>query len=273
MSLLYPMIHESNNEAASAVLAIVGGGGDSRASRARRACATTRQASAGGHSRRPRRPTRRASCSMLEGAHPRTLLRLRALADVDDRAGTELGHPAGRAAALAGLLQDRRSSPNEGLFNEVARLERGSITFTSRSSPTATRRWPTASRRSRASPRGCSRTRHERAVSTASGPRPRRPTGLLVLHHGRGTDERDLLRLADVLDPAAAARGLPARAAHARRVAGYHWYLRAARRLPRSRRPSRAAFGAARGAPRRAVAADRARARAHRARRLLDGRA
>src|SRR4051794_28072148 len=27
------------------------------------------------------------------------------------------------------------------------------------------------------------------------------PAGLLVLHHGRGTDERDLLGLADVLDP------------------------------------------------------------------------
>jgi phospholipase/carboxylesterase len=27
------------------------------------------------------------------------------------------------------------------------------------------------------------------------------PAGLLVLHHGRGTDERDLLPLADVLDP------------------------------------------------------------------------
>ncbi len=25
--------------------------------------------------------------------------------------------------------------------------------------------------------------------------------GLLVLHHGRGTDERDLLGLADALDP------------------------------------------------------------------------
>ena len=27
------------------------------------------------------------------------------------------------------------------------------------------------------------------------------PSGLLVLHHGRGTDEYDLLGLADVLDP------------------------------------------------------------------------
>ena len=27
------------------------------------------------------------------------------------------------------------------------------------------------------------------------------PQGLLVLHHGRGADEHDLLGLADVLDP------------------------------------------------------------------------
>ena len=27
------------------------------------------------------------------------------------------------------------------------------------------------------------------------------PAGLLVLHHGRGADEHDLLGLADVLDP------------------------------------------------------------------------
>ena len=27
------------------------------------------------------------------------------------------------------------------------------------------------------------------------------PAGLLVLHHGRGADEHDLLALADVLDP------------------------------------------------------------------------
>ncbi|MDQ3894265.1 MAG: hypothetical protein M3292_06325 [Actinomycetota bacterium] len=31
-------------------------------------------------------------------------------------------------------------------------------------------------------------------------PPARRPAGLLVLHHGRGADERDLLPLADVLD-------------------------------------------------------------------------
>jgi phospholipase/carboxylesterase len=51
------------------------------------------------------------------------------------------------------------------------------------------------------------------------------PTGLLVLHHGRGTDELDLLGLADVLDPerrlhVVTPRGpltLPG-------WPGYHWY-------------------------------------------------
>lgn len=51
------------------------------------------------------------------------------------------------------------------------------------------------------------------------------PHGLLVLHHGRGTDEQDLLGLADELDPrrrllVAAPRGpltLPG-------WPGYHWY-------------------------------------------------
>ena len=53
-----------------------------------------------------------------------------------------------------------------------------------------------------------------------------RPAGLLVLHHGRGTDEHDLLPLADVLDPerrlhVVTPRGplqLPG-------WAGYHWYV------------------------------------------------
>jgi len=52
------------------------------------------------------------------------------------------------------------------------------------------------------------------------------PAGLLVLHHGRGADEADLLSLADVLDPqrrlhAATPRGpltLPG-------WPGYHWYV------------------------------------------------
>jgi phospholipase/carboxylesterase len=52
------------------------------------------------------------------------------------------------------------------------------------------------------------------------------PAGLLILHHGRGTDELDLLPLADVLDPAQRLHVVTPRAplrlpgSH-----GYHWYL------------------------------------------------
>jgi phospholipase/carboxylesterase len=65
--------------------------------------------------------------------------------------------------------------------------------------------------------------------------------GLLVLHHGRGSDERDMLGLGNALDPdrrlhVAAPRGpltLPG-------SPGYHWY-----RVPRVGYPDRATFGSA----------------------------
>ena len=53
-----------------------------------------------------------------------------------------------------------------------------------------------------------------------------RPEGLLVLHHGRGSDENDLLGLADLLDPA---RRLHVVAPRAPLTLpgwqGYHWYV------------------------------------------------
>ena len=69
------------------------------------------------------------------------------------------------------------------------------------------------------------------------------PAGLLVLHHGRGTDERDLLGLADVLDPerrlhVASPRGpltLPG-------WPGNHWYV-----VPRVGYPDPDTFRAAYG--------------------------
>jgi phospholipase/carboxylesterase len=52
------------------------------------------------------------------------------------------------------------------------------------------------------------------------------PEGLLVLHHGRGTDEGDLLRLADLLDPEARLRVVTPRAPlQLPGSPGYHWYL------------------------------------------------
>jgi phospholipase/carboxylesterase len=66
-------------------------------------------------------------------------------------------------------------------------------------------------------------------------------TGLLVLHHGRGTSEQDLLGLADVLDPdrrlhVAAPRG----PLTLEGWPGYHWYA-----VPRVGYPDPATFRAA----------------------------
>jgi phospholipase/carboxylesterase len=52
------------------------------------------------------------------------------------------------------------------------------------------------------------------------------PQGLLVLHHGRGTDERDLLGLADVLDPQRRLYVVSPRAPLTLPGSpGYHWYV------------------------------------------------
>ncbi len=70
------------------------------------------------------------------------------------------------------------------------------------------------------------------------------PEGLLVLHHGRGTDERDLLRLADHFDPGAKLRVVTPRAPLTLPgSAGYHWYL-----VPQVGFPDPATFDAARAA-------------------------
>jgi phospholipase/carboxylesterase len=67
------------------------------------------------------------------------------------------------------------------------------------------------------------------------------PAGLLVLHHGRGTDERDMLGLAEALDPehrlhVVCPRG-PLRIAGS---PGFHWYL-----VPRVGHPDPESFFAA----------------------------
>jgi phospholipase/carboxylesterase len=52
------------------------------------------------------------------------------------------------------------------------------------------------------------------------------PEGLLVLHHGRGADERDLLTLADVLDPQRRLHVVTPRAPLTLPGSpGYHWYV------------------------------------------------
>lgn len=70
------------------------------------------------------------------------------------------------------------------------------------------------------------------------------PDGLLVLHHGRGTDENDLLGLADALDPEGRLRVVSARGPlQVPGWPGFHWYL-----VPRVGYPDRASFEAAREA-------------------------
>jgi phospholipase/carboxylesterase len=76
---------------------------------------------------------------------------------------------------------------------------------------------------------------------TRERPAAGEPAGLLVLHHGRGADEQDLLGLADVLDPerrlhVVTPRGplqLPG-------WPGYHWYV-----VPRVGYPDHDTFQAA----------------------------
>jgi phospholipase/carboxylesterase len=70
------------------------------------------------------------------------------------------------------------------------------------------------------------------------------PEGLLVLHHGRGTDESDLLGLADFLDPERRLQVVTPRAPlQLSGSPGYHWYL-----VPRVGYPDPASFAAAREA-------------------------
>jgi phospholipase/carboxylesterase len=59
------------------------------------------------------------------------------------------------------------------------------------------------------------------------GERPARgdPAGLLVLHHGRGADEADLLSLADHLDPERRLHVVAPRAPLTLGGPGYHWYV------------------------------------------------
>src|SRR5437764_2691321 len=51
------------------------------------------------------------------------------------------------------------------------------------------------------------------------------PAGSIVLHHGRGADEADLLGLADVLDPERRLHVVTPRAPLDLGGSGYHWYV------------------------------------------------
>ncbi len=65
------------------------------------------------------------------------------------------------------------------------------------------------------------------------------PEGLLILHHGRGADERDLYTLADSFDPDGKLHVVTPRAPlHLRGMPGYHWYI-----VPRVGHPDPITFG------------------------------
>jgi phospholipase/carboxylesterase len=68
-----------------------------------------------------------------------------------------------------------------------------------------------------------------------------KPEGLLVLHHGRGADENDLLPLADLFDPGRRLRVVTPRAPERPGLAGYHWY-----RVPRVGYPDPETFNESR---------------------------
>jgi phospholipase/carboxylesterase len=70
------------------------------------------------------------------------------------------------------------------------------------------------------------------------------PEGLVILHHGRGTDERDLLALADVFDSDRRLHVVTPRAPlRLQSSPGYHWYV-----VPRVGYPDPDTFQSARAA-------------------------
>jgi phospholipase/carboxylesterase len=64
------------------------------------------------------------------------------------------------------------------------------------------------------------------SLAYAERPSAGKPDGLLILHHGRGADEYDLLALADVLDPAQRLHVVTPRGPlTVSGWQGYHWYV------------------------------------------------
>ncbi len=59
---------------------------------------------------------------------------------------------------------------------------------------------------------------------TSAGPRSREPAGALVLFHGRGTSEHDLVPLLDLLDPERKLLGITPRGPLSLPPGGAHWY-------------------------------------------------
>jgi phospholipase/carboxylesterase len=82
------------------------------------------------------------------------------------------------------------------------------------------------------------------ALTFAERPAAGDPQGLLVLHHGRGSEEHELMGLANALDPQRRLHVVAPRAPlQLPRWPGYHWYL-----VPRVGHPDHDTFHAARAA-------------------------
>ena len=78
-------------------------------------------------------------------------------------------------------------------------------------------------------------------LTSAERPARTEPQGLLILHHGRGSDEQDLIGLAPVLDPEERLHVVAPRAPlRVQGSPGYHWYL-----VPRVGHPDPDSFRAA----------------------------
>lgn len=81
------------------------------------------------------------------------------------------------------------------------------------------------------------------ALTAVERPPRAEPHGLLFLHHGRGSDEQDLIELADVLDPEQRLHVVAPRAPLSLTGSpGYHWYL-----VPRVGHPDPDSFRSAYG--------------------------
>lgn len=79
------------------------------------------------------------------------------------------------------------------------------------------------------------------ALARAERPAAGAAAGLLILHHGRGADEQDLITLADALDPERRLHVVAPRAPLQLQAApGFHWYL-----VPRVGHPDPETFAAA----------------------------
>ena len=83
------------------------------------------------------------------------------------------------------------------------------------------------------------------ALPLTAASRPGEPEGALVLFHGRGADEHDLVPLLDVLDPERRLLGVTPRGPLSLPPGGAHWYV-----VPRVGYPDPETFHASYGSRR-----------------------